>query len=127
MIVTAVSAMIEHYDMPASDDAAYTSRTYATRSLLLNFFWNGASYHMEHHKYPGIPWYNLKRFHDAAYPYYDDKLKAECYPGVLAPVLTLYKRILNLDIAKLAERYKAVNPRVEREKSMAVPGIPGVV
>ena len=58
------------------DDDAYSSRTYGTSSHLTNFLWNNVTYHNEHHKYPGIPFYNLRSFHEAAYPYYDERVKA---------------------------------------------------
>jgi fatty acid desaturase len=38
-----------------------------TRSILTNpvtaFFMCNENYHLEHHLYPGVPWYNLKRLH----------------------------------------------------------------
>ena len=40
-----------------------------TRSILTNrvtaFFMCNENYHLEHHLYPGIPWYNLPRVHQA--------------------------------------------------------------
>jgi fatty acid desaturase len=40
-----------------------------TRSILTNpvtaFFMCNENYHLEHHLYPGIPWYNLPRLHQA--------------------------------------------------------------
>jgi fatty acid desaturase len=39
-----------------------------TRSILTNcviaFFMCNENYHLEHHIYPGVPWYNLPRLHD---------------------------------------------------------------
>ena len=38
-----------------------------TRSILTNrvtaFFMCNENYHLEHHLYPGVPWYNLPRLH----------------------------------------------------------------
>ncbi len=40
-----------------------------TRSILTNrvtaFFMCNENYHLDHHLYPGVPWYNLPRLHDA--------------------------------------------------------------
>lgn len=126
-VLASVTSMIEHYEMLPGDDDAYSSRTYGTKQHFANFIWNNVSYHNEHHKYPGIPFYNLKRFHHAAFQHYDEKIKAECYPGTLGIALHLYGRILKLDIAKLDERYREINKDAERARLMELQGIqPGV-
>ena len=126
-VLASVTSMIEHYEMLPGDDA-YSSRTYGTKSYVTNFIWNNVSFHNEHHKFPGIPFYNLRSFHEAAYPYYDDRVKAECYPDVLGVAWKLWGRILKLDIGKLDERYRGINKEAERAKGMALPGIqPGAV
>src|SRR4030095_4736419 len=80
-VLASTTSMIEHFEMEPGEDA-YSSRTYGTKSHLLNFLWNNVSYHNEHHKFPGIPWYNLRSFHEAAFPYYDDQVKAACHPSI---------------------------------------------
>jgi fatty acid desaturase len=122
-VLASVTSMIEHYEMMPSDDDAYSSRTYGTQSHVLNFFWNNVTYHNEHHKYPGIPFYNLKSFHHAAYPYYDERVKSECYPTVLGPLFKCWGRILELDIAKLDERYSGLDKDGERQRLLAMQGI----
>lgn len=121
-ILASVTSMIEHYEMLPGDDA-YSSRTYGTKTHFINFIWNNVSYHNEHHKFPGIPWYNLRSFHEAAFPYYEDRVKAECYPNTLGVALKLWGRILKLDITKLDERYRGLNKDAERERLMSVAGI----
>lgn len=121
-VLASVTSMIEHYEMLPGDNA-YSSRTYGTKAHLTNFIWNNVSYHNEHHTFPGIPWYNLRSFHEAAYPYYDDKVKAECYTSIWPLAFKLYGRILKLDIAKLDARYKDINLEEERRRHMAMPGI----
>ncbi|MGK4009117.1 fatty acid desaturase [Sorangium sp. So ce1036] len=125
-ILASVTSMIEHYEMLPGEDA-YSSRTYGTSARFVNFLWNNVTYHNEHHKFPGIPFYNLRSFHEAAYPYYDDRVKSACYPSILGVAFELYGRILKLDIAKLDERYRGLNKEAERQKMMALNGIqPGV-
>lgn len=122
-VFASMTSMIEHYEMPLTDDDAYSSRTYATKSHIVNFFWNNVSFHNEHHKFPGIPFYNLKSFHQKAYPYYDDKVKAEVYTSTIGPALMLYKRILQFDPAKLETRYAGLDRRGVKDKLMKLPGI----
>ncbi len=120
-----MTSMIEHFGMPATDDDAYSSRTYGTRCHVTNFLWNNVTYHNEHHKFPGIPWYNLKRFHRAAYPYYDDQVKAECHRSIFGLALSLYRQILRLDIAELERKYADIaDKQAEKARMMDVPGIP---
>lgn len=123
--LASVTSMIEHYEMLPGDDA-YSSRTYSTKSHLTNFIWNNVSYHNEHHKFPGIPFYNLRSFHEAAYPYYDEQVKAECYPSMWGPAFQLWGRILQLDVAQLDERYRAIDKDRECATLMSKPGIPMV-
>lgn len=121
-VLASVTSMIEHYEMMPGEDA-YSSRTYGTKSHFMNFLWNNVSYHNEHHKYPGIPFYNLRSFHEAAYPYYEDRVKAECYTSTLGIAFRLWGRILKLDIAKLDERYRNLNKEAERQRLMSEAGI----
>jgi fatty acid desaturase len=125
-ILASVTSLIEHYEMLPGEDA-YSSRTYGTKSYFVNFLWNNVTFHNEHHKFPGIPFYNLRSFHEAAYPYYDERVKSACHPSIVGIALELIGRILRLDIAKLDERYRDINKEAERQKLMALNGIqPGV-
>ncbi|WP_437622584.1 fatty acid desaturase family protein [Sorangium sp. So ce1151] len=125
-ILASVTSMIEHYEMLPGEDA-YSSRTYGTKAHFTNFLWNNVTYHNEHHKFPGIPFYNLRSFHVAAYPHYDERVKSACHPSIFGLALELYGRILKLDIEKLDERYRDINKEAERQKMMALNGIqPGV-
>ncbi len=123
-MLASLTSMIEHYEMLPGDDDAYSSRTYGTSSHLTNFLWNNVTYHNEHHKFPGIPWYNLRSFHEAAYPYYDEQVKAECHPSIYRLAFQLYGRILRFDMTKLDDRYRGINKDAERQKYVAMAGIP---
>ncbi len=120
--LASVTSMIEHYEMLPGEDA-YSSRTYGTKAYITNFLWNNVTFHNEHHKFPGIPWYNLRSFHEAAYPYYDEKVKAECYTSIYRLAFELYARVLKLDLSKLDERYRGIDKQAEEAKLMALGGI----
>ena len=122
-MLASITSMIEHFEMPPGEDA-YGSRTYCLKQPWLAWIWNNVPYHLEHHKFPGIPWYNLKSFHEAAFPYYDDQVKANCHPGFVGLVFGLYGRILRFDVDKVEEKYRNIDRDGERAKSMALPGIP---
>jgi fatty acid desaturase len=121
-----LTSMIEHYGMPATDDDAYSSRTYGTSCHVTNFLWNNVTYHNEHHKYPGIPFYNLASFHHAAYPHYDDQVKSACHKSIFILALSLYREILRLDVEKLERKYAHLDKQAERQSAMGVPGISSV-
>lgn len=121
-ILASTTSMIEHFEMEPGEDA-YSSRTYATNRHFLNFLWNNVSYHNEHHKYPGIPWYNLRSFHEAAFPHYDARVQAECYKTFLPVVWMLWKRVLKVDVSRLDAKYAALNREEERKRHMELAGI----
>lgn len=121
-VLASVTSMIEHFGMSPGDDA-YSSRTYSTKGHFINFLWNNVSFHNEHHKFPGIPWYNLRSFHEAAYPYYDERVKAECYEGFFPVVFKLWGQILTLDVKKIEDKYRGLDRDADREERMALPGI----
>jgi fatty acid desaturase len=121
--LASVAQMIEHYEMEPGEDA-YSSRTYATSLPIMAFLWNNVSYHNEHHKFPGIPWYNLKSFHHAAYPHYDERVKREnCTTSFWGIAFELWGRILKYDVAKIDAKYAGVDRDGERDKSITLPGI----
>ncbi len=121
--LASTSQMIEHFEMPEGDDDAYSSRTYGTENKLTNFVWNNVMFHNEHHKYPGIPFYNLASFHHAAYPHYDERVKAAVSPHLFRTALRLWWRILTMDMKPYLERYDTVDKQAERERLMTVAGI----
>ena len=107
-VLASVTEMIEHYEKVPGPDA-YSSRTYGTRNPVYGFLWSNVCFHNEHHSFPGIPWYNLRWFHQQAFPYYDDHIKRECcHEGFFDVAFHLYGRILKLDVASLEARYADV-------------------
>jgi fatty acid desaturase len=68
LIVGPVTRAYEHLplvfykpDDPRRLDPAYNSVTVS--SWLLGIFWAGVTYHVEHHAYPRVPFYRLRRLH----------------------------------------------------------------
>jgi fatty acid desaturase len=122
--LASVTSMIEHYDMEPGEDA-YSSRTYGSKAIFTNFLWNNVSIHNEHHKFPGIPWYNLRSFHEEAFPYYDARVQAECYKTIWPVAFMLWGRILRFDVQKQLAKYESIqNKQAEKEHALELPGIP---
>lgn len=117
------TSMIEHFGMEDTSDDAYSSRTYGTSCPVTNFIWNNVTYHNEHHKYPGIPFYNLASFHRAAFPHYDERVKAACHKSIYPLALKLYGDILRLDIAALEAKYAGLDKKTEQNRVMGIDGI----
>ncbi len=118
------TSMIEHFGMPATDDDAYSSRTYGTSCHITNFIWNNVCFHNEHHKYPGIPFYNLASFHRAAFEHYDDQVKSAVHTSIFPLAFKLYGQILNVDVTAQQEQYADIDKQAEKQRVMTVPGIP---
>jgi fatty acid desaturase len=57
----------EHYDTPWDAGPMMGTRTVISNRVN-SFFWNNINYHIGHHVYPAVPWYNLPRLHEAMRP-----------------------------------------------------------
>lgn len=57
----------EHYGVGWDTDLIHSTRT-ITSNRFVRFFWNNINYHIEHHMYPAVPWYNLPKLHKALSP-----------------------------------------------------------
>jgi fatty acid desaturase len=62
-----------------------------------SWFWNLAylwsNFHLEHHYYPGVPFYNLPRLHRALQPFFRKKgMKTRTYGQLLYRYLILNGR-----------------------------------
>jgi fatty acid desaturase len=66
-LLNSMRFLAEHYDTPWE-----AGQLLGTRTVLSNpahsFFWNNINYHIGHHVYPGVPWYNLQKLHAAMAP-----------------------------------------------------------
>jgi len=66
-ILNSIRFIAEHYDTPW--DAGQLAGTRTVISNRLNsYFWNNINYHIGHHVYPAVPWYNLVKLHEEMLP-----------------------------------------------------------
>jgi fatty acid desaturase len=72
----------QHYDIDPSDPARWGTLVAASRFWDFAFLWSG--YHLEHHYFPGVPFYNLRKLHDLLRPFYAER----------EMVATTYRRLL---------------------------------
>ncbi|MGD9583035.1 MAG: fatty acid desaturase [Lysobacterales bacterium] len=57
----------EHYGTPWNVGAMAGTRT-VTSNRVHSFFWNNINWHIGHHAYPTVPWYNLVELHGLLEP-----------------------------------------------------------
>ncbi|MGH7441012.1 MAG: fatty acid desaturase family protein [Polyangiaceae bacterium] len=61
----------QHYDIDPSDPAKWGTLIAASRLWDVAFLWSG--YHLEHHYFPNVPFYNLRRLHRLLAPFYAER------------------------------------------------------
>jgi fatty acid desaturase len=66
-LLNSVRFIAEHYETPWDQGQMLGTRTIISNQTN-SFFWNNINYHIGHHMYPGVPWYNLQRLHHALLP-----------------------------------------------------------
>ena len=59
-----IRGMSQHTLLEHETDAVRGTRTILANRVVA-FFMCNENYHLEHHLYPGVPWYNLPKVHDA--------------------------------------------------------------
>lgn len=67
VVLSNVRGLAEHLGTPGDGDAIARTRT-VTSNKLVSFLMINLNYHLEHHLFPGIPWYNLPRLHHLLRP-----------------------------------------------------------
>ncbi len=66
-VFNSIRFLAEHYETPWDEGQLTGSR--ATISNPVNrFFWNNINWHIGHHVYPAVPWYNLEELHELMRP-----------------------------------------------------------
>jgi fatty acid desaturase len=61
----------QHYDIDPSDPARWSTLMRASRFWDAAYLWS--SYHLEHHYFPGVPFYNLRKLHAALAPFFAER------------------------------------------------------
>jgi fatty acid desaturase len=72
VLLSNVRALSEHMGTPGKGDAIAKTRT-VTSNRLVSFLMCNLNYHLEHHLFPGVPWYNLPRIHELLKPMYESR------------------------------------------------------
>ncbi len=87
-VVFALNRLGQHYDIRPEDPAQWS--TLMNPSWFWNFAYLWSSYHLEHHYYPGVPFYNLPRLHRALQPFFRKRgMKSRTYGQLLYRYLIL--------------------------------------
>ena len=62
-----VRFVAEHYGTPWNSGQLVGTRTIISNQIN-SWFWNNINYHIGHHMYPAVPWYNLQALHAQMLP-----------------------------------------------------------
>jgi fatty acid desaturase len=91
VLLSNVRALSEHMGTHGKGDAILKTRT-VTSNPLVSFLMCNLNYHLEHHLFPGVPWYNLPKIHKLLTPIYKSK-GAEVRQSYAAFALRCLRRI----------------------------------
>ncbi len=70
-IAFALNRLGQHYDIDPTDPAKWS--TLMKGSWFWDFFYLYSNYHLEHHYFPGVPFYNLPRLQKILMPFYEKR------------------------------------------------------
>jgi fatty acid desaturase len=81
-IAFALNRLGQHYDIDPNDPAKWGTL------MRGNWFWDFAflnsNYHLEHHYFPGVPFYRLPALQKALAPFYEEKkMRWQSYSGLI--------------------------------------------
>ncbi len=72
----------QHYDIDPDDPAKWT--TLVRGSWFWDFVFLNSNYHLEHHYFPGVPFYRLPALQRALVPFYERRgMRWRTYPGLV--------------------------------------------
>ncbi len=66
-LLNSMRFIAEHYGAPWNEGQMAGTRT-VTSNPVHSFFWNNINWHIGHHVYPTVPWYNLQKLHKVLEP-----------------------------------------------------------
>jgi fatty acid desaturase len=66
-LLNSMRFIAEHYGTPWNAGQLVGTRT-VTSNPVHSFFWNNINWHIGHHVYPSVPWYNLQELHRVLEP-----------------------------------------------------------
>lgn len=66
-LLNSMRFIAEHYGAPWNEGQMAGTRT-VTSNPVHSFFWNNINWHIGHHVYPSVPWYNLQKLHKVLEP-----------------------------------------------------------
>jgi len=66
-LLNSMRFIAEHYGTPWNAGQLAGTRT-VTSNPVHSFFWNNINWHIGHHVYPSVPWYNLQELHRVLEP-----------------------------------------------------------
>lgn len=110
-VFNSVRFVAEHYDTPWDAGPLLGTRTILSNPIN-RFFWNNINYHIGHHVFPAVPWYNLKKLHKTLEEPIEDAaaLVASSYTGVFLRACMGGPESLERNAARLARRSVRLPP-----------------
>jgi fatty acid desaturase len=107
VVLSNIRALAEHMGTTGAGEAMLKTRT-VTSNGLVSFLMLNLNYHLEHHLFPAVPWYNLPKIHQLLTPLYESR-GAVIQQSYTAFVFQTLKRIPD-PLHKLPEHDSAVRP-----------------
>jgi fatty acid desaturase len=106
-LFNSVRFIAEHYGTPWNSGQLTGTRTIISNPVH-SWFWNNINYHIGHHLYPAVPWYNLQELHTLILPDIElnDAIVSKSYFSVFFDALTKGPESLQQNIELNAARVK---------------------
>lgn len=104
-VLNSIRFLAEHYETPWNDGQLTGSRATISNPVQ-RFFWNNINWHIGHHVYPAVPWYNLPELHELMRPAIEARgaVVDRSYTGVFLKALRRGPETEARNRAFLAER-----------------------
>jgi len=87
----ALNRLGQHYDIDPGNPAKWSTRM--ARSRFWEFVYLWSNYHLEHHYFPAVPFYNLRALNEALLPFFErERIEPRTYRELLAGWLVENRR-----------------------------------